>query len=421
MGVSMQLSNFGEKFNANAGIVELMDDLGEALTINPNMVFMGGGNPARIPAAESLFKQHLQAITNDPERFNRLVGIYQAPKGDPRFCETLAAYLNRTQGWNISADHIAVANGSQTAFFIVANMLAGDSATGAKTIHLPLSPEYLGYSDSGLHSPFYTATRPTIDLLDDRLFKYRVDFDRLTLPVSTNALCVSRPTNPTGNILTDQEVEHLSEIALAQGVPLIIDGAYGVPFPDISFVPAKPFWNDNTILLLSLSKLGLPGIRGGIVVANPEFIRAFSNANTIISLACSTLGPMIAESMIESGDLDYLTQSIVKPHYRDSAQFMLQALERELVGLPYRVHKPEGAIFVWTWFENLPITSRELYERCKRSGLLVVPGENFFIGIEDDWQHKHECLRISHAQPRDVIEAGIKILAQELRRALNDA
>ena len=50
----MQLSRFGNKFSGDAGIVTLMDDLGDALRNNPDMIFMGGGNPARIPAIDFL-------------------------------------------------------------------------------------------------------------------------------------------------------------------------------------------------------------------------------------------------------------------------------------------------------------------------------------------------------------------------------
>ena len=39
------------------------------------------------------------------------------------------------------------------------------------------------------------------------------------------ALCVSRPTNPTGNVLTDAELEQLRQLAAEHNVPLLIDGA----------------------------------------------------------------------------------------------------------------------------------------------------------------------------------------------------
>ena len=140
-------------------------------------------------------------------------------------------------------------------------------------------------------------------MLDHHLFKYHVDFSHLQLGDDTAAICVSRPTNPTGNVLTDDEIEHLDSIASDRDIPLIIDGAYGLPFPSILFEPATPHWNDNTILVLSLSKLGLPGVRTGIVVAREDVIESYTKANTIVNLACGTLGPAIAKTLFDSGEI----------------------------------------------------------------------------------------------------------------------
>ena len=61
-------------------------------------------------------------------------------------------------------------------------MFAGEMPGGGRqSIHLPLTPEYLGYADSGLSEAFFSATRPEIELLEDHLFKYHVDFSRLEL------------------------------------------------------------------------------------------------------------------------------------------------------------------------------------------------------------------------------------------------
>ena len=55
----MKYSNFGQKFSGKSGIVELMDDLGSALNENPDMLFMGGGNPGRVPEVEAYFEKKL--------------------------------------------------------------------------------------------------------------------------------------------------------------------------------------------------------------------------------------------------------------------------------------------------------------------------------------------------------------------------
>ena len=62
-------------------------------------------------------------------------------------------------------------------------------------------------------------------------FKYHIDFNELTVDDSIGAICASRPTNPTGNVLTDQEIRHLDELARHHGIPLIIDNAYGNAVP----------------------------------------------------------------------------------------------------------------------------------------------------------------------------------------------
>ena len=54
----MNLSNFGRKLSNRNGIVSLMEDLGEALNVNPDLLFLGGGNPAR-RGGERFHRRHL--------------------------------------------------------------------------------------------------------------------------------------------------------------------------------------------------------------------------------------------------------------------------------------------------------------------------------------------------------------------------
>ena len=414
----MKFSEFGHRFAKASGIVELMDDLGSALNENPEMIFMGGGNPGRILEVESVFRRRIQAIVDNPDKFHRLTGIYQSPQGEKGFLRDVASLLTKQLGKKVTERNIAVSNGSQPAFFVLYNMLAGSISDGGfRSVHLPLTPEYIGYSDIGLSPNMFTATRPEIELLEGDLFKYRVDFSSLHVDQTTAALCVSRPTNPTGNVLTDNEVEELDSIAQAADIPFIIDGAYGLPFPGILFNQAKPHWNSNTVLVLSLSKLGLPGVRTGIVVANEELIQAFRNANTVLSLACGNLGPALVSELIRSNELIHLSTSIIKPFYQNRAKQTVEWFRKALCDVPFKIHKPEGAIFLWLWFENLPISSQELYLRLKDRGVLVVPGHNFFPGMDNSWKHQQECIRVSYAQDGDTVKAGVRLIAEEVIKA----
>lgn len=412
---SLSLSRFGQKLCTDAGIVTLMDDLGDALRVNPNMIFMGGGNPARIPAMEQAFEAALRETLNNEKDAHQLLGVYQPPQGDAELLGAIAELLQSEYGWPISRANIALSNGSQSAFFVLFNLLAGAYPDGSKKqIQLPLTPEYLGYSDLGIDADFFTATRPSIELLPNGFFKYHVDFAQLKITENTGALCVSRPTNPTGNVISDDELLKLDELARAHRVPFIVDGAYGTPFPNILFANATPHWNDNTILVLSLSKLGLPGARTGIVIANPELINAFAKANTILSLATGNFGPALAKHLLADGKILQLSREVVAPFYRARMEHAVATFKHHLGDLPCLIHKPEGAIFLWLWCKDLPISSEELYQRLKARGVLVVSGHHFFPGLEEDWQHKHECIRVTYCQDPKVVEQGAKIIADEL-------
>ena len=414
----MKLSDFAQRFTSDSGINLLMEDLGAAMAGGQEVLMLGGGNPAHIPEAQALFRERMGRLLDEPAEFARVIGDYDSPQGNQAFLVALAELLNREYGWGLTPDNIALTNGSQSAFFLLFNMFAGRFADGgAKKILLPMAPEYIGYGDVGLSGDFFQATRPALEKFADRSFKYRVDFDRLKVDASVGALCASRPTNPTGNVLTDAEVARLMELAAANDIPLIMDNAYGMPFPNIIFTEAKLVWTDNVILCMSLSKLGLPGARTGIVVAREEIIKALSNINGILTLAPQSLGPALALDLVRSGAVTRLSRTVIRPYYEEKSRRAVALLREELAGVECFIHKAEGAIFLWLWFPGLPITSQELYRRLKRRGVLIIPGRYFFPGLDDDpWPHKQECIRLTYSMDDKVVQAGIRIIADEVKR-----
>ncbi|MGF1826800.1 valine--pyruvate transaminase [Vibrio splendidus] len=415
----MQFSKFGEKFNRYSGITRLMDDLNDGLR-TPGAIMLGGGNPAAIPAMLDYFNQASADMLASGELIAALAN-YDGPQGKDSFIKSLATMLKDTYGWDISEKNISLTNGSQSGFFYLFNLLAGQQPDGShKKILLPIAPEYIGYGDAGIDDDIFISYHPEIELLENRQFKYHVDFEKIKVDDSVAAICASRPTNPTGNVLTDEEVRKLDKLARENNIPLLIDNAYGLPFPNIIFEDVEPFWNENTILCMSLSKLGLPGVRCGIVIASEEVTQALTNMNGIISLAPNSVGPAIANHMIEKGDLLRLSSEVIKPFYKDKSLRAVELLQQAIDDPRFRIHKPEGAIFLWLWFDELPITTMELYDRLKARGVLIVPGEYFFIGQEDEWDHAHQCLRMNYVQDDEAMQKGISIIAEEVKKAYSE-
>lgn len=413
----MKLSRFGEKFTRTAGITQLMDDLGAAMA-GGDMLMLGGGNPAHIPEVQARFRKRMEAILSEPQGFESMIGNYDGSRGNAAFVEGLAELLRDTFGWAIGPKNIALTNGSQNAFFCLFNLFAGEMPDGSKKkILFPLAPEYIGYADAGLSDDFFVSRRPNIELLEDGLFKYHVDFDALEVGDDIGAMCVSRPTNPTGNVLTDAEMLHLDAIAQDRGIPLIIDNAYGTPFPDIIYTEAQPLWNENTVVCMSLSKLGLPNLRTGIVIAREEIASAIAGINGVMHLAPGGIGARMAMEMVKGGEIMEMSQEVVQPFYRKKAFQTLEWFREELGDVPCRIHKPEGALFLWLWFPDLPCTSAELYERLKARKVLIVSGHYFFPGMENEyWQHKHQCIRVTYAQDDAIVHEGVKIIANEISK-----
>ncbi|WP_229620615.1 valine--pyruvate transaminase [Vibrio parahaemolyticus] len=412
----MQFSKFGEKFNQYSGITQLMDDLNDGLR-TPGAIMLGGGNPAAIPAMLDYFHQASEEMLASGELVAALTN-YDGPQGKDVFVKALAQLFRETYGWDISEKNISLTNGSQSGFFYLFNLFAGQQPDGShKKVLLPIAPEYIGYGDAGIDEDIFVSYHPEIELLDNGLFKYHVDFEKLTVDDSVAAICASRPTNPTGNVLTDEEVRKLDKLARENNVPLIIDNAYGLPFPNIIFEDVEPFWNENTILCMSLSKLGLPGVRCGIVIASEEITQALTNMNGIISLAPGSVGPALANHIIAKGDLLKLSSEVIKPFYKQKSQRAVELLQQAITDERFRIHKPEGAIFLWLWFDELPITTMELYQRLKARGVLIVPGEYFFIGQKDEWDHAHQCLRMNYVQDDEMMQKGIAIIAEEVAKA----
>ncbi len=411
----MIFSKFGNKFTRPNGITQLMDDLGKAnSSFNPDIVMLGGGNPALIPESNAIFVKELQQIISTSE-VEKMVGLYDGPQGHDAFRDALASMLNSHYDWGLDADNISLSNGSQSNFFGLFNLLAGemDDASQQKIL-FPLAPEYVGYADQGLSEDMFVSIKPSIHLLENKQFKYKIDFDALKATLESaqkfGAICVSRPTNPTGNVITDGELNKLDELAHQYRIPLIIDNAYGHPFPGAIYTDARLTWNENTILCMSLSKLGLPGLRTGIVIAKKEIISAMARINGIMILAPNSVGPALLTRLIKDKELLPLCNQVIKPYYQQKAATAVALFDELFADLPVYLHKLEGAFFMWLWFKDLGVNSEALYEALKKENVYVIPGHNFFIGVDDNWPHKHECIRINYAKDEATLRKGLEVI-----------
>lgn len=414
--MSESKTHFTKRFAGKSGIGELMEDMGKAMS-GDDMLMLGGGNPAGIPEVQALWRERLSEMLKVETEIDQALLNYDSPQGNRAFITALADFLNRHYGFGISEKNIAVTNGSQTAMFNLMNLLGGTCDDGVmRKILFPVVPEYIGYADQHLEPEAFISLRPIIDMVEEHRFKYRMDYDALeSVNDNLGALCISRPTNPTGNVLTNSEVDYLHNFCKKRNIPLIIDNAYGAPFPQILFKDIDLKWDEDIILSMSLSKVGLPSTRTGIIIAKEEIITALDSVNAITSLSTGSLGQIIITPMLKNDKLHNISRDIIKPYYFSKSEQILKLIDNFFDGIDYNVHVSEGAIFLWMWFPNLPITSQELYNKLKLEKVLVIPGHYFFYGLDEPWDHSNKCIRINYSQDISVVTEGLKIISRVIK------
>jgi histidinol-phosphate aminotransferase len=165
-------------------------------------------------------------------------------------------------------------------------------------------------------------------------------------------LFISYPNNPTGNLFDDKGLRAI--IRAAPGV-VVIDEAYQ-PFARCTFMNALTEF-PNLVLLRTVSKLGLAGLRLGYAVARPEWIREFDKVRSPYNV--NVLTQLVAAKVLDHCDvLDAQASAIVTERAR-----LIQAL----TAMPGTVAFPSLANFV---LARVP-DPKKVVEHLKQCGILV--------------------------------------------------
>lgn len=402
-----------------------MKDIVETLRAHTGqqLINLSAGNPLILPEVEQLWRDCTAQLLASPE-YGEVVCRYGPSQGYLPLIEAIVRDFNQRYNLNLTERNILISPGSQTLYFYAANAFGGYTTSGElKQIVLPLSPDYTGYGGVCLVPEALIAYKPTLDIdAAAHKFKYRPDFSKLSITEKTGCVIFSRPCNPTGNVLTDDEVKKIAALAAPYDVPVFIDSAYAPPFPAMNFTEMTPIFGDNIIHCMSLSKAGLPGERIGIAIGDERVIQVLEGFQTNACIHASRYGQAIAARAINSGALADISVQVIRPFYQNKFTVLENTLNEAMPDdLPWFLHRGEGAIFSWLWLQDLPITDWEFYQELKQVGVIVVPGSSFFPGLHEEWEHKHQCVRISLTGSDEEIATGMQRLAKVVQQVYQRA
>ena len=217
----------------------------------------------------------------------------------------------------------------------------------------------------------------------EQLFKQK-DFN-------PRVILFSSPSNPTGRILTKEQITLLARIAEKYDSLIISDEIYSAFDYDKKFCAAASVIPERTISLGGFSKShAMTGLRVGYMGVHEKLASVLQKVTALqqYSIVCSPAPSQWAALVA----LDHpLT---------DAIQLFKKRRDRVVEVLKGKVHfpYPDGAFYV---FPEVPIDSRDFVKKAVELELLIVPGYIF--------TKNSNTVRISYAQRDDILEEGLQI------------
>ena len=191
-------------------------------------------------------------------------------------------------------------------------------------------------------------------------------------------IVVTNPNNPTGAVLTEEEMDAIIGAARRVGAWILSDEIYrGAEFSG-PLTPTFAGRYEKVVVTGGLSKaFGLPGLRAGWIVAPPTLIRHFCQYHDYLTLTPSFLS-------------DYLADIVMQPPRRDEILERTRRIVRQNLPRVEEWIKSHDDIFdyarpragaICTVRYRLPVASEPLFNRLRREqSVLITPGEHFGIG-----------------------------------------
>lgn len=340
------------------------------------------GNAAEA-AAKHVYKLNIgQPDLKTPVEYYQNIRNYDNPvieympsNGTPELIKAIEKYYRET-GIRVTKSHIAVTTGGSEAmlFALLAITNPGDEV-------IVFEPYYSNYSTffsiSGM-TPVAVRTLPSQG--------FHIDIDTLeaALTEKTKAIIVTNPGNPTGAVMSQQEIRGIADFAMKHDLYIIADEVYREIVFDgraiVSFGFMEDIW-DRLILIDSVSKrFNACGARIGFLVSKNKEIMKLISKLCQGRLAVSTVEQAGALGLFSSGP--HTIQTV-----RDEFQRRRDAVYESLMKIPGIVcQKPEGAFYMMA---ELPVDDAckfliWMLEEFDEGGetVMAAPADGFYLHPE---------------------------------------
>jgi aspartate/methionine/tyrosine aminotransferase len=330
-----------------------------------------------------------RALEESHTHYTHSLGLYELR-------EAICEYYFKTYDVSIDPDQVIVTSGSSPAIFLVFSaLLEKDDQVIVSDPHYACYPNFI---------KFVEGQPVTIPVYEENGFQYRPKSIKEKITSKTKAIFINSPSNPTGNLLSQNRMKAIAALVDAPESPYIVSDEiyHGLVYEGREHSILE--FTDHAFVVNGFSKLfAMTGLRLGYVIAPKPFIRPMQKMQQNFFISANAMIQMAGIAALKKAQSDVAR---MKEIYDQRRRFIISRLKD--IGFGITV-EPTGAFYV---FANARHYSRDSYKLAfdilEKAHVGVAPGIDFGNNGEG-------YLRFSYANSLENIEEGMNRLEKYLK------
>lgn len=325
---------------------------------------------------------------------------YTSSMGLYSFRELVQQTTQNSRGFTPEIDQILVTPGANAIIYLAVSCLVNPG----EEVIVP-DPGFPTYYSA---IQYCGAVAVPVPLYESNQFRLNPEDLRKRITPKTRLIIINSPSNPTGAVMTPDEIEEVARIAEEHDVYLLSDEIYA----RMVFEGASKFHTpaardkclERTIIINGFSKaFAMTGWRLGVAIGPKNVIEKMG---LVVQTIVSCVPPFIQEAGIEAinGDQTAIIQMLNE--YQIRRDILVKGLN-DIPGIS--CVNPEGALYAFPNITGTGMTSEEFANfALEKAGVALLPGDNFGASGTG-------YARMCYVNTRENIECAIKQLSDAIR------
>lgn len=248
----------------------------------------------------------------------------------------------------------------------------------------------------------------TVPLHESNQFRMNPDDLRRRITPKTRLIILNSPSNPTGAVMSPEEIDEVARIAEEHDIYLLSDEIYARMVFDGEnrfHTPARlDQCKERTIIINGFSKaFAMTGWRLGVAIGPKEVIEKMG---LVVQTIVSCVPPFVQLAGIEAIKGDQTLIAEMMSEYQQRRDILVKGLNN-IPGI--KCVKPEGALYAFPNISGTGMTSDEFADfALEKAGVALLPGNNF-------GEYGEGFVRLCYVNTLANIECAIEKLANAIK------